>query len=413
MPNLDQASSVDSPKKQARNLWVLWLGLALLVIVALFCFGQLALMAPPDMQAGDMHSGLKADYSLWPPLSFKPLEPALIEELINENPALPTQMLVIGAYWSTTVPTDTPVFAPSATSIAPPAAPPAALPAATATFIPLRPQPTRRLQPANTKESNPPTPLPPSATKPPPSPTQPTNTPRPTQTYTPSVPPTRTYTATFTATSTNTQPATATFTPTATIPKSATATATATATRSLPPNATNTNTPTSTKAPFPTAARTPLPDGVNLGLPDSRYSNILCGSPVIIDLGAPTQIGTLIFYEYRNQNPVGCANGICLNWVMIDLSDTGEPWPTPWPRRVFFWGDNKGTNNGSLPPSYFPTTIETSNLVIPSTDLYNGHGIQIHVDGVYRYIYVAPPSCSNYAQLDSIEIWSATITPRP
>ena len=43
---------------------------------------------------------------------------------------------------------------------------------------------------------------------------------------------------------------------------------------------------------------------------------------------------------------------------------------------------------------------EISNLVILPTDLYNGHGIQIHVDGVYRYIRVAPPSCSNYAQLE-------------
>jgi hypothetical protein len=138
-------------------------------------------------------------------------------------------------------------------------------------------------------------------------------------------------------------------------------------------------------------------------------------SPAIIDLGAPTQIGTLIFYEYRNQNPVGCSNGICLNWVMIDLSDSEGPVPTSWPRRIFFWGDNNGTNNGSIPPSYYPpaSTPETSNIVIPAPDLYNSHGIQIHVDGIYRFIQVAPPSCSGWAQLDSIEIWAATLTPRP
>jgi hypothetical protein len=99
---------VNSPKKQSDNLWVLWLIVALLVMVTLFCFGQLALMTPPDIEAGDMRSGLKADYSLWPPLSFKPLEPALIEELIEENPTLPTQIVVTGAYWSSAESTITP-----------------------------------------------------------------------------------------------------------------------------------------------------------------------------------------------------------------------------------------------------------------------------------------------------------------
>jgi len=395
---------VNSPKKQTDNLWVLWLVVALLVIITLFCFGQLALMTPPDIEAGDMRSGLKADYSLWPPLSFKPLEPALIEELIEENPALPTQMVVIGAYWSSTGIPNTPTLTPSATPTTSPTASP------TATALTVRPAATRRpLQPTNTRQAAIPTLAPPSATAPAPVPTQRPDTPRPTRTDTPPVSPTPTNTATQPSTSTNTPTATFTYTPSATITKSPTVTATST--RSLPTIATNTNTPTSTKAPFPTTTRTPLPDGINLGLPDSRYSNIFCSSPVIIDLGAPTQIGTLIFYEYRNQNPVGCANGICLNWVMIDLSDSGDPWP----RRVFYWGDDKTTNNGSIPPTYFPMapTPETSNLVILPADLYNGHGIQIHVDGVYRYIYIAPPSCSAWAQLDSVEIWAATMTPRP
>jgi hypothetical protein len=113
---------------------VLWLVLALVVIVTLFCIGQLALMTPPDIQAGDMRSGLKADYSLWPPLSFKPLEPELIEELIVENPDLPTQMVVTGDYWSTAVPSNTPTLPSSFT----PAASPRPLPSVTPALIPLR-----------------------------------------------------------------------------------------------------------------------------------------------------------------------------------------------------------------------------------------------------------------------------------
>jgi hypothetical protein len=132
---------------------------------------------------------------------------------------------------------------------------------------------------------------------------------------------------------------------------------------------------------------------------------------VILDLGGPTQIGTLIFYEFLN--PVGCNDGICLDWVIIDLSDAEpRPWPTPWPRRIFYWGDSDSTNNGSVPPTYFPPEI--SNVAIPPADLYNGWGIQIHVNGVYRYVRIAAPAgCSDPAQVDSIEIWAATMTPTP
>jgi hypothetical protein len=132
---------------------------------------------------------------------------------------------------------------------------------------------------------------------------------------------------------------------------------------------------------------------------------------VILDLGGPTQIGTLIFYEFLN--PTGCNGGICLDWVIIDLSDAEpHPWPTPWPRRIFYWGDSDSTNNGSVPPTYFPP--ELPNAAIPPADLYNGWGIQIHVNGVYRYVRIAaPPGCSDPAQIDSIEIWAATMTPTP
>jgi hypothetical protein len=428
---------------------VLWLIVALLVIVTLFCFGQLALMSPSNIQAGDMRSGLKADYGLWPPLSFKPLNQALIQELINENPALPTQIVVIGNYWPTSVLPLAPTLTPSAT--------PTALPTASITPSPTRPPATRVSPPTATQVVVFPTPPPPPATFPAPTQTSSLNTPRPprpptstrtptktatftrtvtpsvtltgTQTRTPTNTATRTPTRTPTHTATRTPTNTATRTATPTNTSTATSTRTSTATYTNTPTSTNTNTPTYTSTPTatdthtptpsptrtstPTWTHTPLPAGINTGTPDATYANILCDSAVILDIGMPTQIGTLIFYEFRNE--VGCLDGICLDFVIIDLSNTNDPWPTPWPRRIFYWGDTLGTNNGSIPPSYYPPEI--SNIAIPPADLFNGWGIQIHVDGVYRYIRVAAPSsadgCSDPAQIDSIDIWAATMTPTP
>jgi hypothetical protein len=154
----------------------------------------------------------------------------------------------------------------------------------------------------------------------------------------------------------------------------------------------------------------PLPTGVNFGPPDLYYHNIMCGTSAVIDLGAPTQIGTLIFYEFINE--MGCHGGICLDWVILDL---GNAPAEPWSRRVFYWGDANSDNNGSLPSTYYPPEI--SNQAIYPADLYHNWGIQIHVDGVYRYLRVSAPSttegCSDPAQVDSIEIWTATLTPTP
>jgi hypothetical protein len=417
-------------QEQTDRSWVLWLILALLVIMTLFCIGQLALMSPSNIQAGEMRSGLRADYSLWPALSFKPLNQTLLEELISENPALPTQIVVTGSYWPASdlplAPTLTPSNTPTATATA-------------SATLPL--PPTNPPRPTNTPGVALPTPVPsatrilitntsvPTATRPPsnPRPTQrppatrtPTNTATFTNTVTPSATPTGTRTPTPTRTPTRT--ATRTLTPTHT--GTATNTSTATATNTNTPTGTHTNTPTPTDTNTPTATNTStntptvthtsLPAGVNTGTPDGIYTNILCDTALILDLGAPTQIGTLIFYEFINE--VGCSGGICLDWVIIDLSDGDpDPWPTPWPARIFYWGDTVNANNGSIPPSYFPP--EVANVAIVPQDLYNGWGIQIHVDGVYRYIRVAAPSladgCSDPAQIDSIEIWAATMTPVP
>jgi hypothetical protein len=429
-----EPSRVTPSGEQPDHSWVLWLILALLVIVTLFCIGQLALISQSNIQAGDMRSGLRADYSLWPPLSFKPLNQALVEELISENPALPTQIVVTGSYWPASDLPLAPTLTPSAT--------PTATPTASAT---LSPPPTSIPRPTNTQGAALPT-LIPSATRIPATNTRtatatrapstrpsrtptatrtPTNTATFTRTVTPSVTPTgtrtptltltstRTATRTATATRTNTPTATntptntATYTNTPTRTNTPTHTATSTATDTLTPTPTNTYTPT---PPSPTWTHTPLPSAINIGTPDATYANILCDSAVTIDLGAPTQIGTLIFYEFLN--PVGCSGGICLDWVIFDLGNTPDPWPADWPRRIFYWGDDIGANNGSIPPTYYPPEI--SNIAILPADLYNSWGIQMHVDGIYRYIRIAAPAnCSDPAQVDSIEIWAATMTPAP
>ena len=98
---------------------------------------------------------------------------------------------------------------------------------------------------------------------------------------------------------------------------------------------------------------------------------------------------------------------------MIELSNSYDTQSSPWPQRIFYWGDGVEANNGSIPPLYYPP--EVHNAAIAGADLYNNQGVQIHVDGVYRYIRVSPPdvNCSDPAQIDSIEIWAATMTPTP
>ena len=401
----------ETSEEQPENPWWLWLVLSLLVIAALFCVGQLALMTPAKIQAADTHSGLKADYSLWPSLSFKPLEEALVEDLISENPALPTQIVVSGNYWPTSSLPAGPTQTASAT--------PTELPTATTALRPARLPATRVSRPPNTQEATVPT-LAPSATRVVVTNTQaPTATNRPGNPYrTPTPAPTRTPTITLT------------YTPTATFTRTATAsiTPTKTLTRTLRPPSTSTSTPTSTGTatdtptftPTPTATDTrtstpaPLPTGFNLGTPDAAYYNIACGSSLVIDLGSPAPyIGTLIFYEFRNPIPSACHGGVCLDQVVIDVSNSNGPQTTLWSLRIFYWGDADAANNGSIPLRYYPP--EAHNAAIAGADLYNNQGIQIHVDGVYQYISVAPPleNCSDPAQVDSIEIWPATMTPTP
>lgn len=117
---------------------------------------------------------------------------------------------------------------------------------------------------------------------------------------------------------------------------------------------------------------------------------------MIVDLTAPTWIGTLVFHEFYNSS----CGGICLDWITLYVSnDAGGPWA-----EVFYWGDSNDGNNGSIPSYHFPP--ENDNEPVPSGELYPpGTGIGIGVGATYRYILItAPPGCGDGAQIDSFEI---------
>jgi hypothetical protein len=141
----------------------------------------------------------------------------------------------------------------------------------------------------------------------------------------------------------------------------------------------------------------PLPPNINLGNPDNSPLDLGCGSEAIVDLGAQIWIDDLIFYEYLN--PGGCDGGICLDWVVIEVSNI---YTGPW-TEVFYWGDTNDFNNGSVEAYHYAVT-EVDNEVIHTSELYNGRGILVPLNGAYRYVrFYAPVPCGDPAQIDSID----------
>jgi len=135
---------------------------------------------------------------------------------------------------------------------------------------------------------------------------------------------------------------------------------------------------------------------MNIGPPDGSYNEIGCGGSIWVDLGSPTWIGTLVYYEVENPSDPGY---IALDWVLVSVSDNSDgPWSL-----IFYWGDSNPGNNGSVPPAYYPP--ENDNQSIGIGELYNNTGILIGVGGTYRYVMIsAPPACGDPAQVDSIEV---------
>jgi hypothetical protein len=135
---------------------------------------------------------------------------------------------------------------------------------------------------------------------------------------------------------------------------------------------------------------------VNIGPPDGVFLSIPCGSGVVVDLGAPTAIGSLVYYE--REYPPGSSQ-IMMDWVIVQLS----PDNITYGPAVFYWGDSDPSNNGSIPPTHFPP--ENYNEVIPFSELYLSTGVVINVGGTYRYVLIsAPSSCYESAEVDAIQV---------
>lgn len=118
---------------------------------------------------------------------------------------------------------------------------------------------------------------------------------------------------------------------------------------------------------------------------------------MIIDLGVPTWIGSLVYYETENPAQPGW---IALDWVIVSVGPTVDgPWST-----IFYWGDSDPGNNGDVQPYHYAMG-EFDNEPIPFSELRYNTGIINGVGNTYRYILIsAPPGCDDPAQVDAIEI---------
>lgn len=425
-----------------------------LVITILLVCGQVAVIRPADVSAADTGSQLSADYSRWENISFAPLSPDIIDDINNtldsQSAGALGPLVLPGDYWpgdqvnqptpAAPIPTETAAIVATSTPEPYPApATPTSMIVPTHTAAPTlssTPAPTRYITPIPYRTPTP----------------TPTRTKRAhaTSTRTPSQTPSRTITQTATRSPTESITPTRTLTPSATLSPTASHTPTPTSTRSVGPTptatiltdtptptqtdtstpsetatptdtptptetmtivptdtSTPTDTPTPTETPTPTATPThtptptqiPLPPDIEIGPPDGAVLELDCGSNVIVDIGAPTLIGSLVYYEYFN--PVGCGWGICMDWVYTELSESADgPWTL-----YYYWGDTDGSNNGNILPVHFPGGVETDNETIPAVELYNDSGILIPVGSTYRYVrFTAPVPCGDPAQIDAIDI---------
>lgn len=84
---------------------------AIFIFTLLYGSSYLALLWLPADEGMDMRSQLAVDYRPWSVLAFQPVDPAIIDE-IREEQGLPEQIVADGLYWPTptntlTVPTPT------------------------------------------------------------------------------------------------------------------------------------------------------------------------------------------------------------------------------------------------------------------------------------------------------------------
>jgi hypothetical protein len=157
-----------------------------------------------------------------------------------------------------------------------------------------------------------------------------------------------------------------------------------------------TDTPTEEPTITSTPTQIPLPPGLDIGPGDGDYYEVGCGGGIIVDLGSPTWIGSLVYYEIEYLGEPGT---IQMDWVLVYVSDNASgPWTL-----YLYWGDTNSGNNGYIPGSHFPPEIDNERITFG--ELYNNTGVRMDVGGTYRYVLIeAPPGCGDPAQVDAIEV---------
>lgn len=389
-------------ESSSRRAWVGWIEVALIAAGILFCFGEAALLLPERIAIADTRSRIKADYQVWPQQIAPPVNAALLEEIRRDTPGLPTQLVVSG----------------DGVGKPPNAAPPITgtqTPTPTATPYPITDAPPNQTPPAPMSSPN----FPPTATQlvrfptdiptrvnpsvvPPRLPSAaPTRTPRPVhKTNTPEPPVIQASTPTYTSTASNT--------PTATLRPPT----------STPQTPTDTDTPTNTPTSSATVSPTPF---WAVGSPDRISREVPCGQRLVLDLGQPQQIASLIYFEHNNpfncdSSRNNCTPGIRLDQMEIFLSATGIQGDEV---SVFRWGDDTEENNGLIWAAHYRDADgERDNEYIPATELFEtgaarqprtGICIPVSQLGRYRFIVLFSPFTSPAADCDSDPVQLDTI----
>jgi hypothetical protein len=421
----DQAIENDN-QDSWRNL-IRWLFLIPLILLLLFCCGQLALFGITPPVSADTGSNLEADYSVWSFSVIPRVLPEIINEIREDREGELDEVIIPGRVWPL-LPAPT-TEEPTPTSTSSPKPPD---PTRTATSVPDRPTATDTIPPTPTSSptispsptspwvwipSSTPTetPLPPTRT--------PTNIPSDTATITPE--PTDTPTDIPIPTDTPSRTPTPipipsdTLTPSLTPSETQTPSETPTPTDSVIPS----DTPTFTATPIPCSGNYP-PGEPNIGLSNGIFTEFACGSIFIIDLvaaGSPpidtTTADTEDDIRYYERLVTLDPTVIAFDWVTLQVGTgpSGACATGSW-FTALDWGDMNRDNNGHLGNSY----PEIDNERISISDLHGGifqTGISIDLDAAplgipnQQYPCVRVISPINWPDNDGSEMDSLEILP--
>lgn len=445
----------DNPEPGTHRLsLVRWLLIGPVVLLILLGCGQLALLGAARASAPSIRSMLAADYRPWSPAKFRPVDPAIIDEVRRDEGragAVGDEPVVRGQVWpssagAASAPTDPIQAVPGATAetlnLLPTAEPaataaPLVLSAETLNLLPTT-EPTATATPTRTAAATPTltrtatatrtatttptrtatrspapsftftptpsaTPIPSTATSSPTNTETPTSTPSGTSTPTATPSATQPDTPTPTDTASPTAPTTDTPTPTDTATATVTPTPTDTATATVTPTETPTETPTTTPTPTATATLTPIPCSGSLppgepevappaAGPDGQFAALACGAFLIVDLGASPIIAPHAGYDLVYYERESPAGFISMDWVIVDVCADAACLTA---YTILNWGDGLADFNTHIGAVHGPP--EADNHTIPLADLWGAWpfqtGVAIDVDAV------APPGVYGWVRI--------------